>query len=66
MEQEEMMWRVGRARRWWIRCKETPRILTVENGWYCYSSIITFYVPWWAWQFELLDRVIFGRYKINK
>jgi hypothetical protein len=49
-------------RRWWLRfrpCK--TQILASEYTGYA----LEFYVPWWAWPFELIHRMIFGRAKLT-
>jgi len=44
-------------RRWWLNCRVTT-IDNINGSWVAASEL---YVPWWAWPFELLHRLIFGR-----
>ena len=50
--------------RWWLRLRPCKKAIHLgpTNTLPC----MEFYVPWWAWQFELLHRLIFGSSKISK
>ena len=45
--------------RWWIKTR--PCKNAVQIGPKGMPACIEFYVPLWAWPFELLHRVVFGR-----
>jgi hypothetical protein len=49
--------------RWWINTREVTPVI-YENG--LVGACHEFYVPVWAWPFELLHRLIFGSTKLIK
>lgn len=62
MKQEQMTTAVGRPLplcRWWLRTR--PLRNAVQIGPAGIPAVVEFYVPFWAWPFELLHRLIFGR-----
>ena len=61
-------YQVGKSKHW-LFCKWWMRIRpVVSQAIPCPSSCrcVEFYVPWWAWPFELIHRAIFGKTKINR
>lgn len=50
------------ARRWWLKCKVT-KLIDDPNG---FTDLAEFYVPFWAWPFELCHRMVFGYSRILK
>jgi hypothetical protein len=78
MASEEM--RIGKSRhqlltRWWLRsrsCKhaiQLPDKTAVVDGirinYFQFQPCVEFYVPIWAWPFELLHRIVFGSVKLH-
>lgn len=50
-------------RRWWMKtrpCKDAVQI--GDSG---LPAVCEFYVPWYAWPFELIYRAIFGKDVLN-
>jgi len=45
--------------RWWLKTR--PCKNAVQIGPEGISACIEFYVPWYAWPFELLHRLVFGK-----
>ncbi len=45
--------------RWWLKTR--PCKNAVQIGPKGMPACIEFYVPWYAWPFELLHRIIFGK-----
>jgi hypothetical protein len=45
--------------RWWLKTRKCEE--SVQIGPEGVSASIEFYIPWWAWLFELLHRLVFGR-----
>lgn len=50
--------------RWWLKSRPC-KLGTQLNAWQGIPPCIEFYVPIWAWPFELLHWAIFGRPKLN-
>ena len=50
--------------RWWMRLRPICKGFQIES---CGEFLppIELYVPWWAWPFELVHRLIFGRAKLH-
>lgn len=48
-------------RKWWMRMREIESVQTPQ-GW---TGCAEFYVPWWAWPFELAYRAIFGNARLT-
>jgi len=64
MKCEKFVSGIGRKRwlcKWWIRVKPCAAIM-IDGLWSASSEI---YVPWWAWPFEIIHRMIFGSSKID-
>lgn len=49
-------------RRWWLRTRPCKKQILVSEY---FDNPLEFYVPWWAWPFELMHRMIFGRAKLT-
>ena len=45
--------------RWWLKTRPCKNI--VQIGSKGVPACIEFYVPFWAWPFELIHRLFFGR-----
>jgi hypothetical protein len=48
------------ARKWWMGTRNVVSVET-QQGW---TAAAEFYVPWWAWLFELSHRLTFGYPKL--
>lgn len=62
---EELVTRTGLPRqltRWWLKVRQIEPIRTDDGLIHAMSE---FYVPFWAWPFELLHRMVFGSTKIT-
>ena len=44
--------------RWWLKTREVKAIVYPNN---LIGASYEFYVPFWAWPFELLHRLFFGK-----
>lgn len=51
--------------RWWCRVRPLKNAVQLNAG-EGIPAAVEFYVPWWAWPFELLHRLIFGSTKFKE
>jgi len=50
--------------RWWLRTRPCKNAVQINAGQGIPASV-EFYVPFWAWPFEILHRAIFGSTRFN-
>ena len=64
---EDMVTRTARPKpltKWWLKTRPTKRAIQANRG-EGITPCIEFYVPFWAWPFELLYTMIFGSTKLT-
>jgi len=49
--------------RWWLRSRPAGNAIHISGS--DLEPVAEFYVPWWAWEFELTHRLAFGTQKIR-
>ncbi len=49
--------------RWWLKTRSCRNGIQINND---MPECIEFYVPWWAWSFEILHMFVFGESKLIK
>lgn len=47
--------------RWWLRTRKKKDQSSAPAHWEGRIYIMEFYIPWWAWPFEIGHRLIFGK-----
>lgn len=55
--------------RWWLRSRvikeDSGAKMKIGDGEWQVLPLCEVYVPWWAWGFELLHRLVFGYPKLS-
>lgn len=52
-------------RRWWLKTRPATNAVQINSG-EGIPACVEFYVPFWAWPFELLHIILFGSTRLQK
>jgi hypothetical protein len=50
-------------RRWWLKCRKCEQTYDIDGTMH---GILELVIPWWAWPFEIIHRMIFGYVKLER
>jgi len=50
-------------RRWWLKTRECKAGIQLDGQ--GMPACVEYFVPWWAWPFELIHRAIFGHVRLE-